>query len=332
MILSDFDFELPESRIALRPADKRDSSRLMAVLPDGKLEHRSFRDLSEYLDEGDMLLLNKTKVMPVRLSGTKPGGGTLDILLVRHLGDNVWEILSKGSYNGPLKISRALSAEIEGGRKARLIYEGALDAILWETGQMPLPPYIKREPDDDDKIRYQTVYARDPGSIAAPTAGLHFTEELLESIAAKGVLVRHLTLHVGTGTFTPIRTDAIEDHEMASEYFEIPKSLVEEISGLRGRLVAVGTTATRAVEGYFSGQRDISENGNVFKGSTNIFIYPGYNFRVVNALLTNFHLPRSTPLMLTAALACRRRLLDAYAEAVREGYRFFSYGDAMLIL
>lgn len=332
MKVSDFDFELPESRIALKPAERRDSSRLMVLLPDGGLHHRSFSDLPEYLDEGDMLLLNRTKVTPVRLAGTKPGGGKLEILLVRNLGDDRWEIMSRGKYSGPLEISPALSAEIEDGKTARLIYEGELECVLWETGRMPLPPYIKREPDEEDKERYQTVYARKAGSIAAPTAGLHFTEELLESIERRGVLVRYLTLHVGTGTFTPIRTENVEDHLMDSEHFEMEKSLLEEIRRLRGRLVAVGTTTTRAIEGFLSGQSAISEDGNSLKGSTDMFIYPGYRFRAVSALVTNFHLPRSTPLMLASALAGRPRLLDSYREAVREGYRFFSYGDAMLIL
>jgi len=332
MRVSDFDFELPESRIALRPADKRDSSRLMVLRPGGEIHHRHFRDLPEYLGEGDMLLLNRTKVTPARLTGKKPGGGRLDMLLVRSMGDDRWEILSRGRYTGPLEISPALRAEIENGRTARLIYGGDLETILWEAGQMPLPPYIKREPDSEDKERYQTVYARDPGSIAAPTAGLHFTEKLLGEIEKKGAAVRCLTLHVGTGTFTPIRADEVEGHKMAPEHFEVERSLFNEISSLKGRLVAVGTTTTRAIEGLLSGRCLVSENGNTLKGTTDIFIYPGYRFRAVSSLLTNFHLPRSTPLMLAAALAGRRKLLESYAEAVREGYRFFSYGDAMLIL
>jgi S-adenosylmethionine:tRNA ribosyltransferase-isomerase len=332
MQTSDFDFELPESMIALEPVENRDSSRLMVLLPDGAAEHRTFCNLTDYLGPGDMLVLNKTMVLPVRLFGRKPDGSILDITLARELGDGRWEILSRGRYSGPLEVSPDLSVEVEDGTLARLRYPGELDEILHEAGHMPLPPYIKRSPHEGDKERYQTVYARSPGSIAAPTAGLHFTEGLLEDIEEKGVAVRYITLHVGTGTFTPIRTEALEDHEMAQEQFEIEKSLIEEIREHKGRVIAVGTTTTRALEGFFTGRHPIAENGSVTSGSTDIFIYPGYGFRVVDALLTNFHLPRSTPLMLASALAGRRRLLGAYAEAVRKNYRFFSYGDAMLIL
>lgn len=334
MILSAFDFELPESRIAFKPAPERDASKLMVLPRRGEPLHRSFRDIGDFLDEGDMLLLNRTKVLPVRLFGRKPDGSILDITLAKDLGGGRWEILSRGRYSGPVDISPELKAEIEGGRTARLRCTGDLDEVLWKTGSMPLPPYIKRSPDAEDRERYQTVYARDPGSIAAPTAGLHFTEGLLGRIEEKGVLVRYLTLHVGPGTFTPVRAERLRDHAMAPEFFEVEGALVEEIHALRGKLVAVGTTATRAIEGLLSGRFTPSENGSaeVIKGSTDIFIYPGYRFRAVKTLLTNFHLPRSTPLMLTAALAGREKLLQSYAEAVREGYRFFSYGDAMLIL
>jgi S-adenosylmethionine:tRNA ribosyltransferase-isomerase len=334
MILSAFDFELPESRIALKPAPERDASRLMVLPPRGEPLHRSFRDIVEFLGEGDMLLLNRTKVLPARLFGRKPDGSVLDITLARDLGGGRWEILSRGRYSGPVKISPELRAEIEGGKTARLKCTGDLEEILWRSGSMPLPPYIKRPPDAEDRERYQTVYARDPGSIAAPTAGLHFTEGLLKELGEKGVLVRYLTLHVGPGTFTPIRAERLQDHAMAPEYFEVESALLEEIRALRGRLVTVGTTSTRAIEGLLGGRFTPSENGSgeVIKGSTEIFIYPGYRFRAVKALVTNFHLPRSTPLMLTAALAGRERLLRSYEEAVREGYRFFSYGDAMLIL
>jgi S-adenosylmethionine:tRNA ribosyltransferase-isomerase len=334
MTLSAFDFELPESRIALKPAPERDASRLMVLSPRGGPLHRSFRDIGEFLVDGDMLLLNRTKVLPARLLGRKPDGSVLDITLARDLGGGRWEILSRGRYSGPVEISPELRAEIEGGRTARLKCAGDLEEILWRSGSMPLPPYIKRPPDAEDRERYQTVYARDPGSIAAPTAGLHFTEGLLKELGEKGVLVRYLTLHVGPGTFTPIRAERLQDHAMAPEYFEVESALLEEIRALRGRLVTVGTTSTRAIEGLLGGRFTPSENGSgeVIKGSTEIFIYPGYRFRAVKALVTNFHLPRSTPLMLTAALAGRERLLRSYEEAVREGYRFFSYGDAMLIL
>jgi S-adenosylmethionine:tRNA ribosyltransferase-isomerase len=296
------------------------------------MEHRRFSDLHEYLEPGDILLLNRTKVLPFRLFGTKKGGGALHILLVRNTSGNRWEILSPGSYTGPLVISDKLTARIYRGRTAELEFEGDLRDILWEEGHMPLPPYIKRVANRMDRERYQTVYARDEGSIAAPTAGLHFTEDLLERIEGKGVLIRHLTLHVGTGTFTPVRAERVEEHAMEAERFEIDSGLPDEISARRGRLVAVGTTTTRAIEGLLSGKHSQlhSENGTI-KGSTDIFIYPGYRFRAVSSLITNFHLPRSTPLMLTAALSGRGRLLSAYASALEKRYRFFSYGDAMLI-
>lgn len=336
MKVSDFDFPLPQSLIAERPAPRRDGSRLMVLGRDGGIEHRRFYDLPEYLEEGDMLLLNRTRVLPFRLRGVKPTGGRLDILLVRNIAGDRWEILSTGKYTGPLAFSGKLTAEIHGGRTADLAYSGDLKEILWEAGEMPLPPYIRRGPNGMDKERYQTVYARDDGSIAAPTAGLHFTGELLSAIEAKGVLVRYLTLHVGKGTFAPIRTDSVQDHVMEPEFFEIERGMVSEIKGLKGRLVAVGTTATRAVEGFMAGRYSSIRNGGNgsghFAGSTDIFIYPGSGFRAVTSLVTNFHLPRSTPLMLASALCGREKLLAAYAEAVREKYRFFSYGDAMLIL
>ncbi len=334
MTLSAFDFQLPESRIALRPAPERDASRLMVLPREGKPLHRSFRDIKDFLEEGDMLLLNRTRVLPARLFGRKPDGSLLEITLARDLGGSTWEILSRGRYSGPVEISPELRADIEGGRTARLRCDGDLDEILWRIGSMPLPPYIKRLPDGEDKERYQTVYARDPGSIAAPTAGLHITEGLLKKLEDKGVLIRYLTLHVGPGTFTPVRVEELRNHVMAEEYFEVERTLLDEIRALKGRLVAVGTTATRAIEGLMSGRFTPSENGSgeVIKGWTDIFIYPGYRFRAVKALLTNFHLPRSTPLMLTAALAGREKLLKSYEEALGEGYRFFSYGDAMLIL
>jgi len=333
MKTSDFDFELPGSLIALEPVESRDSSRLMVLHPDGGTDHRLFSDLPHYLHPGDMLVLNKTKVLPVRLFGRKPDGEVLEITLVRETGDERWEILTRGKYTGTVEISPELSAEIEGGRLARLIHSGDLADILWKAGQMPLPPYITRDPTEMDKERYQTVYASDPGSIAAPTAGLHFTQEMIAEIESKGVNVRYITLSVGTGTFTPVRAEDVKEHEMDSEEFEISKSLIDEINSLKGRLVAVGTTTTRTLEGYFSGKYTATDGDDkAVKGSTNIFIYPGYRFKAVHSLLTNFHLPRSTPLMLASAMAGRTRLMKAYEEAIRESYRFFSYGDAMLIL
>jgi S-adenosylmethionine:tRNA ribosyltransferase-isomerase len=341
MKITDFDFHLPQSLIASEPLRKRDDSRLLVLHMDGAIEHRKFHDVVEYLDKGDMLLLNNTKVLPVRLTGIKPTGGRLEILLVRHISGTRWEILCPKRYTGTLKVSEKLSLQVYEGKTADIISSGDLKETLWETGQMPLPPYIKRKPNRMDKQWYQTVYAKCEGSIAAPTAGLHFTEDLLKKLEDKGVLIRYLTLHVGKGTFTPIRTDSVEDHIMEPEYFEIDKRLIEEISNLKGKLISVGTTTTRAIEGFFSNRYAPNTNepffaqakpNGTFRGSTDIFIYPGYRFKAVKGLITNFHLPRSTPLMLVSALCGTEKLLSAYAEAVKKGYRFFSYGDAMLII
>lgn len=337
MKATDFDFPLPGSLIATEPAPERDGSRLLVLGKDGGVEHRVFRDVVDYLEAGDMLLLNRTRVLPVRLAGLKATGGRLDVVLVRNLSGTTWEILSRGKYTGPLHVSDNLSAYIRDGKTAELHYKGELEEVLLTDGQMPLPPYIKRAPCPLDRERYQTVYASEAGSIAAPTAGLHFTKDLLRRIEEKGVLLRYLTLHVGRGTFAAMRAQEVEAHHMEKESFEVQKGLIEEIGGLRGKLVAVGTTTTRALEGLLSGRYEASGNGagpggGKVSGATDIFIYPGYRFKAVRSLITNFHLPRSTPLMLASALAGRERLLAAYAAAVRENYRFFSYGDAMLIL
>jgi S-adenosylmethionine:tRNA ribosyltransferase-isomerase len=333
MKIQDFDFPLPENLIASRPRERRDRSRLLVLGRDGSLEHTTFAALHEYLNPGDMLLLNKTKVLPMRLLGRKPDGGVLEILLVAKVSGNRWEIMSKGRYSGPLAISPRLRAEVTRGEEAELFHEGALKDILWEDGVMPLPPYIKRPADGLDKERYQTVYAEDEGSIAAPTAGLHFTRALLDDLEDKGIRVRFLTLHVGRGTFTPVRTHTVEDHAMEEERFEMSETLVEEIRRARGRLVAVGTTTTRALEAFTLGRFTprAADNGTL-RGSTDIFIYPGHRFRAVGGLLTNFHLPRSTPLMLASAFAGRENLLRAYDVAIGKSYRFFTYGDAMLLL
>lgn len=335
MKVKDFDFHLPDSLIAERPADRRDESRLLVLHRDGKIEHRRFYHVVEYLEKGDMLLLNKTKVVPVRLRGVKPTGGRLDMLLVRNISGARWEILCHGRYTGRLMISEKLQAEVHEGRTADLLFSGNLGDILWEVGRMPLPPYIRRGPDEMDKQRYQTVYAEAEGSIAAPTAGLHFTEKLLKVIEDKRVLVRYLILHVGKGTFSPIRTELVQEHVMEPECFEMDRETVSEILNLKGRLVVVGTTTTRAIEGFLSsreGNGPTCDSTGSYRGVTDIFIYPGYRFRAVGNLITNFHLPCSTPLMLTSAFAGRKRLLRAYDTAVRENYRFFSYGDAMLLL
>jgi S-adenosylmethionine:tRNA ribosyltransferase-isomerase len=372
MKVADFDFPLPKELIAKRPLKERDTSRLLVIYRDGMTEHRKFTDLPAYLDMGDMLIINNTKVFPARLTGNKKSGDRLEILLVREKERDVWEILSKGSYSGVLKISEELQAILKDGETARFEYSGDFFDVIRKYGSMPLPPYIKRLPDALDKETYQTVYAREEGSIAAPTAGLHFTENLLKEIVSKGIEVQELTLHVGIGTFKPIRSEDVEEHDMDPEYFTMEKNLISEIEKTRNagkRIVCVGTTTTRAIEGYLSNQwspfkekesrsqgvKESSEkithspeplnprtlesfrsiayrNNNFIRGSTDIFIYPGYEFKAVTSLVTNFHLPRSTPLMLASAICGWENLRKTYEAATRAKYRFFSYGDAMLIL
>ncbi|MDP3048264.1 MAG: tRNA preQ1(34) S-adenosylmethionine ribosyltransferase-isomerase QueA [Thermodesulfovibrionales bacterium] len=373
MKAADFDFHLPEGLIAKKPAEKRDFSRLMVLHRNGEIEHRIFSNLPDYLNEGDLLLLNNTKVFPARLTGTKPTGGRFEFLLVtpvrnprgalnpagiilksnpaakqRGIISNgvkeiTWEILSKGKYRGQISIAEGFSADIEN-ETARFSYSGDFMKNVWRCGDMPLPPYIKRKPGPVDREWYQTVYAEKEGSIAAPTAGMHFTGELIGEIKDKGVNVRCLTLHVGVGTFKSIKAENLSEHSMDAEYFEIGKEIVEDIKKTKAsgkRVLSVGTTTTRAIEGYFSGKyspihRFSSASGgqahSPICGYTNIFIYPGYEFRVVDSLITNFHLPRSTPLMLASAFCGAEKLSSAYSIAVSQKYRFFSYGDAMLIL
>lgn len=371
MKTADFDFHLPKERIALRPPEKRDSSRLLVLHKDGTIEHRRFDNIVEYLNEGDMLLLNNTKVFPARIIAKKPSGGNIDILLVKEAGeDGAWEVMCKGKFEGMITVGNDINAEIWTEKVKSLelgvrsyatkkflrfldIEPARVNDIIWEFGSMPLPPYIKRLPDNEDRQRYQTVYAEHQGSIAAPTAGLHFTEELLGKIKDKGVSVETLTLHVGIGTFKPVKAEFLSGHRMALEYFEIKTVLRDKIRKAREsgrRLLAVGTTTTRAIEAVVSGQwsavsgqekvsnresglnsLNYCQNGSV-RGHTDIFIYPGYKFNAVDSLITNFHLPRSTPLMLTSALCGLEKLNKAYEEAISMGYRFFSYGDAMLIL
>ncbi|MCL4476669.1 MAG: tRNA preQ1(34) S-adenosylmethionine ribosyltransferase-isomerase QueA [Nitrospirae bacterium] len=360
MKVTDFDFYLPESLIAKRPATPRDSCRLLVLHRDGSSEHRRFFHLPEYLRKGDLLLLNNTKVFPARLTGKKQTGGRIEVFLVRETEPGVWEVLTRERYTGEIQIAEELSGEMFQGRSLKF-HSGAEHAwdfrkVLWNLGSMPLPPYIKRKPEEMDKEWYQTVYASREGSIAAPTAGLHFTSELLSTLKEKGVLVRSLTLHVGTGTFKLLRVENPEEHRMDAEFFEIGSDLLETIREVKEsgrRLVSVGTTTTRAIEGFLSGRyrrietkkRGNGDRGSVLLpsvpasprhtricGSTDIFIYPGYQFKAVDSLITNFHLPGSTPLMLTSAFSGVRNLLDAYRSAVSMEYRFFSYGDAMLIL
>jgi len=337
MKVTDLDFHLPGYLVADRPAVPRDNCRLLVLGRDGSIEHRKFSYLSEYLYGGDLLLLNNTKVFPARLTAAKQTGGKLDILFVRETGRDVWEVLTRENYSGKVFLSGMPLGDMLQGKSLMLAFGIDIRKILWEIGSMPLPPYIKRKADLADMTSYQTVYAEKEGSIAAPTAGLHFTDQLLSKLENRGVIVRFLTLHVGSGTFRSIKVENPEEHTMEEERFEAGRDLLDTIRKVKQsgrRLIAVGTTTTRAIEGIFSRRYrtiDSSENGYI-KGKTDIFIFPGYQFRVVDSLVTNFHLPGSTPLLLTAALSGREKLLTAYRCAISMKYRFFSYGDAMLVL
>ena len=336
---SDFYFDLPEELIAQTPLERRDSSRLLHLdKVTGALEHRHFYELLDYLREGDCMVFNDSRVLPARLIGARPTGGSVELVLLRDLGEGRWECLSRPGRktrpgteilfgNGELKATVESVAE-GGNRIVRFDYEGIFLEVLERLGKMPLPPYIKEELQDNE--RYQTVYSREIGSAAAPTAGLHFTKELMEKIAAKGVKLCYVTLHVGLGTFRPVKAEEIEDHEMHSEFCIIPEEtarIVSETKKKGGRVIAVGTTSCRTLESF------AREDGSLpaASGWTNIFIYPGYTFKCVDALVTNFHLPESTLIMLVSALAGREHVLHAYEEAVKERYRFFSFGDAMFI-
>ena len=337
----DFYYDLPEELIAQTPLAQRDGSRLMVLdKHTGALEHRHFFEITGYLRAGDCLVLNNSRVIPARLLGSRKGtGGACEVLLLNDRGDNVWECLVRPGrrlHKGSEIVfgdGSVLSAEIVeelpgGGRLVRFRYEGIFLEVLEQLGRMPLPPYIKEELQDQE--RYQTVYSKISGSAAAPTAGLHFTPELLQRIEAMGVHICYVTLHVGLGTFRPVKEEDITDHDMHSEYCEISRetaSIINETKQSGGRVICVGTTSCRTVESW------AQENGEVREGSgfTNIFIYPGYRFKVLDALITNFHLPESTLIMLESALAGREHVLAAYAEAVKERYRFFSFGDAMFI-
>ena len=335
MRTAEYDFSLPPGLIAARPAEKRDSSRLLVLHKDGDVEHRRFSDLPSYLVPGDLLVLNNTKVFPARIAARKPTGGKVEFLLVTRNPDGSWDVLSRERYTGELAIAGQFFAHMTGGKTVRFHDGTDLQTIIWEHGQMPLPPYIRREPDENDKQRYQTVYAVAEGSIAAPTAGIHFTHELLDTIRKRSVQVHMVTLHVGTGTFRPVKADRLEDHTMDEEHFEIPAAVIAEIEEAKKigrRVIAVGTTTTRTLEGYFSGRSSCRPVNDKVTGSTDIFIHEGYRFKAADVLITNFHLPKSTPLMLTAAFTGREKLLHAYKEAISGGYRFFSYGDAMLVL
>lgn len=336
-----YDFELPESLIAQTPLENRTASRLLTLNKDsGEMEHHTFSDIINYLHPGDTLILNDTRVIPARLFGVKEDtGAKAEVLLLHNLGDNRWETLVKPGKRlkkgAVIRFGDELSATIEeetdmGGRIIRFHYEGIFQEILDRLGQMPLPPYIKEKL--EDKERYQTVYAKHEGSAAAPTAGLHFTTELLEAIKQKGVRIGFLTLHVGLGTFRPMSVDVVEDHVMHAEYYSLSQEtadLINETKKNGGRVIAVGTTSCRTLEtvgNQFEGQ-DLAASS----GWTDIFIYPGYTFKVVDALITNFHLPKSTLVMLVSALAGREQIMKAYNEAVKQQYRFFSFGDSMFI-
>lgn len=336
---SDFDFYLPEELIAQTPLEKRDTSRLLHLdKQTGEIEHKHFYDIKQYLHEGDCLVLNDSRVLPARLIGARPTGGTVELVLLKDLGDNRWECLSRpGRKTKPGQElvfgNGELTAVVEevtlgGNRIVKFSYEGIFLEILERLGKMPLPPYIKEELQDSE--RYQTVYSKELGSAAAPTAGLHFTKELLAEIADMGVKMCYVTLHVGLGTFRPVKADKIEDHEMHSEFCIVPEETAETVNAVKragGRVIAVGTTSCRTLESF------TTEDGTLqaTSGWTNIFIYPGYKFKCIDALITNFHLPESTLIMLVSALAGRENILNAYNTAVKERYRFFSFGDAMMI-
>ena len=340
---SDFHFDLPERLIAQAPLAERSASRLLVVPPGAApLADRHVRDLPEWLREGDLLVFNDTRVIPARLFGQKDTGGRVEILIERLLPDNHARA-QIGASKSPKPGSRialdgdgqAVVIAREGGfYELRFDVPGSLESWLLQAGRMPLPPYIRREPGQDDDERYQTVFARELGAVAAPTAGLHFDDALLAQLRARGVEFGHVTLHVGAGTFQPIRVEDVQQHQMHSEWLNVGAHLVEQVRAARargGRVVAVGTTVVRALESAMRRNDDGEAELQPFSGETRIFIFPGYRIRSVDAMVTNFHLPESTLLMLVSAFAGKQRVLAAYRHAVEQGYRFFSYGDAMLL-
>lgn len=349
MNLSDFYYDLPEELIAQTPIEKRDESRLLVLDKEtGELTHRVFKDVLEYISPNDCLVLNETRVIPARIYGARAEKNEkIEMLLLKDFGENEWEVLVKpgkkckigtevffraenASFDEkPLLKATVVDIFEDGNRKIKLEYAGILNEILDQIGVMPLPPYIHEKL--QDKERYQTVYSRVNGSAAAPTAGLHFTKELLEKIEAQGTKIAKVTLHVGLGTFRPVKEDVIENHKMHSEYYEVSEeaaNIINETKAHGGKVICVGTTSCRTVESV------ADENGHMKaqKGNTDIFIYPGYHFKVLDCLITNFHLPESTLVMLVSALAGRENIMKAYNVAVKEKYRFFSFGDAMLIV
>ena len=340
MKTSDFDFYLPEELIAQHPLEKRDYSRLMVLdKATGEIEHKHFYDVIEYLNSGDTLVLNNTRVMPARLIGEKAeSGGKIEFLLLKRIEGDKWECLAKPGKRAKIGAEfvfgegklRCKVVDIieEGNRIIEFSYDGIFEQVLDELGEMPLPPYITERL--DDKERYQTVYSKEKGSAAAPTAGLHFTKELLEEVKEKGINIAYVTLHVGLGTFRPVKVDDVNEHVMHSEFYHLEEEdakIINETKKRGNKIISVGTTSTRTLETIGD------ENGFVKaqSGWTNIFIYPGYKFKVVDKLITNFHLPESTLIMLVSALAGKEKVMNAYNEAVKERYRFFSFGDSMII-
>lgn len=336
---SDFDFYLPEELIAQTPLEKRDNSRLLHLDKNtGKIEHKHFYDIKQYVRPGDCLVLNDSRVLPARLIGTRPTGGAVELVLLKDLGDNCWECLSRPGRKtkpgqelifGNGELTAVVQDLTQGGNRiVKFNYKGIFLEILERLGKMPLPPYIKEELQDSE--RYQTVYSKELGSAAAPTAGLHFTKELLSEIEDMGVSICCVTLHVGLGTFRPVKAENIEDHDMHSEFCIIPEETAKTVNDTKkagGRVIAVGTTSCRTLESFTTDDGVLQATS----GWTNIFIYPGYTFKCIDALITNFHLPESTLIMLVSALAGREHILNAYKTAVNEKYRFFSFGDAMFI-
>lgn len=340
LLKSDFYFDLPEELIAQDPLEDRSSSRLLVLDKDtGDVEHRVFCDILDYLNEGDCLVINNTKVIPARLMGVREGtGATIEVLLLKRKENDIWETLVKPGkkakvgtkliFGDGLLVGEVVDIVEEGNRLIQFSYEGIFEEILDKLGQMPLPPYITHHL--QDKNRYQTVYAKYDGSAAAPTAGLHFTPELLQQVRDKGVEIAEVTLHVGLGTFRPVKEDNLLNHHMHSEFYNIEQSEADKINKAKaagGKIISVGTTSTRTLESA------AAEDGTLkaCSGWTEIFIYPGYRFKVIDSLITNFHLPESTLIMLVSALAGRENVLAAYKQAVNERYRFFSFGDAMFI-
>ena len=340
MKTEDFNYELPEELIAQVPIEKREESKLMVMdKENGEIEHKHFADIVDYLEEGDCLILNNTRVLPARLFGNrKDKYEKIEILLLKRVEGNKWETLVRPGkkvrpgntiyFGDGLLKGEVISIEEEGTRIIDFVYDGIFEEVLDKLGEMPLPPYIKERL--EEKERYQTVYSKHNGSAAAPTAGLHFTEDLLRKIESKNIKIGFITLHVGLGTFRPVKVENVKEHHMHSEYYEVNKEVADLINTTKengGRVVSVGTTTTRTLETVASKDGKVSESS----GWTDIFIYPGYEFKVVDRLITNFHLPESTLLMLVSALSDKEKILNAYSVAVEEKYRFFSFGDAMFI-